>query len=74
MIFSLPKREISEPVKTDFGYHIIEVLERDDAREKDTAQIDQERAQAFDTWLQEQRNAADVQKPENLANLLPTGL
>ncbi len=72
--FALAVNEISEPVKTDFGYHIIEVLERDDAREKDTAQIDQERAQAFDTWLQEQRNAADVQKPENLANLLPTGL
>ncbi|MCB0022069.1 MAG: peptidyl-prolyl cis-trans isomerase [Caldilinea sp.] len=72
--FALAVNEISEPVKTDFGYHIIEVLERDDAREKDAAQIEQERAQAFDTWLQEQRNAADVQRPENLTNLLPTGL
>ena len=72
--FALAVNEISEPVKTDFGYHIIEVLERDDAHEKDAAQIEQERAQAFDTWLQEQRNAADVQRPENLTNLLPTGL
>ena len=72
--FALAVNEISEPVKTDFGYHIIEVLEQDAAREKDAAQIDQERAQAFDTWLQAQRDAADVQKPENLTNLLPTGL
>ena len=49
--FSLPIGEVSEPIKTDFGYHLIEVLEKDPARAKDEAQLQQERAQAFQTWL-----------------------
>ena len=43
--------EVSEPVKSDFGYHLIEVLEKDAARPKDASQLQQERAQAFQTWL-----------------------
>jgi len=37
--FSLPVGEISEPVKTRFGYHLIEVLEQ--IRNKDTGEVDQ---------------------------------
>lgn len=72
--FSLPVGEISEPIKTDFGYHIIEVLERDPARPKDQAQLDQERAQAFQTWLQEQAAKDDVSRTDNLIGVLPAGL
>ncbi|HAJ34368.1 MAG TPA: hypothetical protein DCL15_01565 [Chloroflexi bacterium] len=72
--FSLPIGEISEPVKSDFGYHLIEVLERDSARPKSQAQLDQERTQAFQTWLQTQLAGADIQRAENLVNLLPAGL
>lgn len=72
--FSLAVGEISEPVKSDFGYHLIEVLERDPARQKDQAQIDQERGQAFQTWLQEQLANEEIQRADNLVNLLPTGL
>ncbi|MEX2582648.1 MAG: peptidylprolyl isomerase [Gemmatimonadota bacterium] len=32
MAFSLPVGEVSPPVQTDYGYHIIEVLEREDER------------------------------------------
>jgi hypothetical protein len=50
------------------------VLERDPARQKDQAQIDQERGQAFQTWLQEQLANEEIQRADNLVNLLPTGL
>jgi len=72
--FNLAIGEISEPVKTDFGYHIIEVLERDPARPKDESMLAQERAQAFQTWLNAQLAREDIQRPGNLVNLLPTGL
>lgn len=72
--FSLPVGEISEPVKTDFGYHIIQVLERDSAHPKDENQLAQERIQAFQTWLNEQLAREDIQRPANLVSLLPAGL
>lgn len=72
--FSLQVGEISEPVKSDFGYHIIEVLERDDARPKDEGTIAQERIQAFQTWLNAQLAREDIQRPSNIVSLLPTGL
>jgi hypothetical protein len=72
--FSLPVGEVSEPVKTDFGYHLIEVLEKDSARPKDEAQLQQEQAQAFQTWLGEQTATDQVQRPGDLSSLLPPGL
>ncbi|MFO7633184.1 MAG: peptidylprolyl isomerase [Caldilinea sp.] len=72
--FGLAVDEISEPVESDFGYHIIQVLERDSARPKDEGALDQERAQAYQTWLNEQLAREDIQRPDNLVSLLPTGL
>jgi parvulin-like peptidyl-prolyl isomerase len=67
--FSLPVGEISEPISTTFGIHLIEVLERDPERAKDAAQLQQERAQAFGTWLQEQVAALQVERGDVVANL-----
>ena len=72
--FSLEVGEISEPVKTTFGYHIIEVLERDDEREKDEASLQQEYAEAFQTWLQEQVLSLEIDRPDDFASRLPSGL
>ncbi len=72
--FSLPLNQVSEPVKTDFGYHLIEVLEKDPARPKDEAQLQQERAQAFQTWLGEQTSGNQVERSGDLSSLLPPGL
>ena len=72
--FSLPVGEVSEPVKTDFGYHLIEVMEEDPARAKDEAQLQQERDQAFQTWLRDQLASEQIQRPGDLTSLLPPGL
>jgi parvulin-like peptidyl-prolyl isomerase len=72
--FSLPVGEVSKPVKTDFGYHLIEVIEKDPARAKDEAQLQQERAQAFQTWLRGQPASDQIERPGDLTSLLPPGL
>ncbi|MBI3958645.1 MAG: peptidylprolyl isomerase [Chloroflexi bacterium] len=73
-VFSLPIGETSELVKTQFGYHIIQVIERDANRPKDENTLAQEKAQAFQTWLQEQILATKIDRPEDLLSKLPAGL
>ena len=72
--FTLEVGEISAPVKTSFGYHIIEVLERDDERPKEEAALQQEYAEAFQTWLQEQVLSLNIDRPNNLSSMLPRNL
>ncbi len=60
--FSLPVGEVSEPVKTQYGYHIIKVEERDPNRPLDEMALEEARAQALDNWLAEQRAAAQIQR------------
>jgi hypothetical protein len=72
--FSLEVGEISEPIKTQFGYHIIEVLEKDENRPKDEAQLQQERSQAFDSWLEEQKQTMTIERPVDLNARIPRDL
>ena len=72
--FSLPLGEVSEPIKTDFGYHLIEVIERDEARAKDAATLEQEQTQAFQLWLTEQLASDQIERAGDLTALLPPGL
>ncbi len=60
--FNLPVGVLSEPVKTNFGYHIIEVLERDENRPLSPEDLDEARRKRFDEWLQEQRAVADIRR------------
>ncbi len=50
--------QISEPVTTTFGVHVIQLLEKDPNRPMTPEQIDQERASALSDWLQQVRIAA----------------
>jgi parvulin-like peptidyl-prolyl isomerase len=70
--FSLPLNQVSEPIKSDFGYHLIEVLEKDMTRQKDEGQLEQERSQAYQSWLQEQKTATPIDRPDDINALLPS--
>lgn len=72
--FTLPIGEISEPIKTQFGYHLIEVLEKDENRPKEESQLQQERAQAFQDWLQEKKTTIEIERPSDLSARLPRDL
>lgn len=56
--FSLPVLQVSAPVTTSFGVHIIRVLEKDENRALDAAALEQARASALTDWLQQARNTA----------------
>lgn len=72
--FALEPDEISEPVATDFGYHIIQVLEKDAERPKEAGVLQQQRAQAFDDWLRQHVAAANVERPDDIMSKLPSDL
>lgn len=57
--FSLQPGEISQPVQTQYGYHIIQVLARQ-MRPLTEDEYRQARDQYFENWLKEQREQADI--------------
>ncbi len=70
--FSLPVGQVSEPVKTQFGYHLIEVLEKDPSRELNAYTVSQAKSAAFQKWLTDLRNAAQIQRNWTADKLPPT--
>jgi parvulin-like peptidyl-prolyl isomerase len=58
--FELAPGAISEPVQTQFGWHIIQVLEHEDNRALTDEQIQQTVQAATDRWLVEQRESASI--------------
>lgn len=68
--FSLPINEISDPIKSDYGYHIIKVEEKKEAKEanfedskatiKETL-IDQKLETEYSTWLEEKKKDYDIE-------------
>ena len=59
--FSLEPGEISDPVRTQFGYHIIQVLEKDPARPLDPFTLEQRREEAYRDFLNEQRASIPIE-------------
>jgi peptidyl-prolyl cis-trans isomerase SurA len=61
--------EVSAPVRTEFGWHLIEVVERRNAKISSDKQRDQARAilrerkleQAYEDWLRQIRDSATVE-------------
>ncbi|NUQ39177.1 MAG: peptidylprolyl isomerase [Caldilineales bacterium] len=54
--------EVSAPVKSTAGYHLILVEEKDAAREVEAAELESRRSDAFDAWLDAQLAAATVER------------
>lgn len=64
--FGLETGELSEPVKTQFGWHIIEALT--DVKEKATQELSEVEEQIRDTLLEEKRNTRINEWIEELRN------
>lgn len=70
MAFSSPVGEISPVVQTDFGYHILLVEDRREAKEATYEEtrdeirdylMEEKMQEAYETWLRETREKADIQ-------------
>jgi len=68
--FTLPIGEISEPVKTQFGWHIIQVLARGDVALTAEA-YESARQSAFEAWLTEARTKYNVVTYDTWRSIVP---
>lgn len=69
--FSLKIGEISQPVKSQFGYHIIQVLAHANVP-LDASAYEQARQTAFSDWLSKARTEYKVVTYDNWQNIVPT--
>ena len=59
--FTLASGQVSVPIKSELGYHIIKLELRDDDRPLTPQQIQLFRRQMFDNWLAQQRASAQIE-------------
>lgn len=69
--FSLKVGEISQPIKSQFGYHIIQVLAHEDVP-LDANAYQQAKDTAFNDWLKNARTTYNVVTYDNWQNIVPT--
>lgn len=70
-VFELQVAEISAPVQTQFGWHIIRILAREN-RPVDEQRYQELKEQAFSAWLAEIRAGADVETFDVWKENVPT--
>ena len=60
--FSLPVGKVSDPVKSQFGYHIIQVTEKDANHQLSQDDLDRAKEQKIGEWIDQQKKAAKIEK------------
>jgi parvulin-like peptidyl-prolyl isomerase len=63
--------EIGQPVKTEFGYHIIQVVAREELPLSDS-QYEQKKDTAFNDWLTAAKEEAAIESFETWKTMVPT--
>jgi parvulin-like peptidyl-prolyl isomerase len=69
--FALKIGETSQPVKSDFGYHVIQVLGHE-VRPLTAQQLADEKTKAFQTWLDNAKKEKNVQTFDTWTSAVPT--
>ncbi len=62
VMFDLPVNQVSDVISTQFGYHIVQVIEKDKARALPPELIQDARQKAFLAWLQAVRETLKIEK------------
>jgi len=70
--FKLEPGQTSGPIKTAYGYHIVQVLEKDPARQMDEYTAQQKKVDAFTQWLNNLRINAQTTRNWTLDKIPPT--
>ncbi len=68
--FALEIGEISEPIKTDFGWHIIQLLGKEE-RPITQTQLDNLKNTKFTEWLQDQKDQSTIDKNDIWLSNIP---
>jgi parvulin-like peptidyl-prolyl isomerase len=71
--FALQPGQISAPVATTYGYHVIKVLERDANRALDETQLADKKTRVVDDWLTAQHSSPSVKLSWN-SGMIPSPL
>jgi foldase protein PrsA len=62
VIFQIAVNQVSDVIKTDFGYHVVQVTEKDKAKALPPELIQDARQKAFLAWLQAVRETMKIER------------